>query len=175
MAIRLLRHGAVEREYQGRYIGWSDIPLDKKQFNKDIKELQGVKFDRVFSSTLSRCVDTLKLLGFRDFTLDERIKEVKFKDYIESKSFDEISQRDDFDSSYLDSLNSWHNYIASESKEAFRGRIESFLNELNPNEEILICTHGGVIREILLMCGYKEYINLDYLSVVEVDLNSMKL
>ena len=168
MAIRLLRHGAVERRYQGRYIGWSDIPLDREQFNKDIKELQGVKFDRVFSSTLSRCVDTLKLLGFRDFTLDERIKEVKFKDYIESKSFDEVSQRDDFDSSYLDSLDSWHNYIASESKEAFRARIESFLNELNPNEEILICTHAGVIREILSIYNYDINIDLGYLSVVKI-------
>ena len=48
----------------------------------------------------------------------------------------------------MKSKKSWHQYICLESLEDFKMRIESFISDLPQNKEILICTHGGILREI---------------------------
>ena len=169
MALTLIRHAAVPKEYRGRYIGWSDISIDIESFNKQtVEKIQHKHFQQVYSSDLSRCTDTLKLLGFEEFDTDRRLREVRFKDWAECKSFDEISQREDFNESYLESMERWHKYIAYESLKEFRSRIESFLSETDSQKEILICTHAGVIREILSIHGYDTNIEIGYLSMMEL-------
>jgi len=148
LAIIFLRHAKVQRCFQKRFLGWSDVDIDKSLFEfQKVEVLKKREFNYVFASNLKRTWQTLELLD-KDFLVDERVNEVKFKDEIELKSFDEISQFDTFKSSYLDSLESWHRFVAKESLEEFRSRIESFLNSLDRSKEILVCTHAGVLREI---------------------------
>ncbi len=170
MAITLLRHAPVPKEYRGRYIGWSDIPIYTKSVNTEaVNMIKNQTFEQVFSSDLSRCTDTLKMLGFKDFITDKRLREVKFRNWAECRSFEEISRREDFSQSYLKSMESWHRYIADETPEEFRTRIESFLSELDANSNILICTHAGVMREILSILGYSdEHIDISYLSSIKI-------
>ena len=167
MALTLLRHASVPKRYQGCYIGWSDIEIDRATIQSN--PLKNKLFDAIYSSDLVRCIDTLKQLRFSDFIIDKRLREVRFKSWAEGKSFDEISKRADFSESHLESFDSWHRYIADESKVEFRARIESFLSELDNTKEILICTHAGVIREILSIYGRDTNIKIDYLSVIEIN------
>jgi len=113
VAIVLLRHAPLYIEYQGRYNGWSDIDIDISLFDRSkCRDILDREFDYIYSSDLKRCLHTLELLGFDNIIQDKSLREVRFKEHIEGKSFEEISKRDDFKESYLDSIESWHNYIS---------------------------------------------------------------
>lgn len=167
MAIVLLRHAPLAIEYQDRHNGWSDIDIDISLFEKSrCSDILDREFDYIYSSDLKRCVHTLELLGFDNIIQDESLREVRFKEHIEGKSFEEISKRDDFKESYLDSIESWHNYIADESLEEFEGRIESFLSKIDRDSDTLICTHAGVIYKIYEILDIKLDKRVDYLDSI---------
>jgi alpha-ribazole phosphatase/probable phosphoglycerate mutase len=148
-------------EYHGRTIGHTDISIDLTLFNAIALPMP---YDAIYSSDLRRCTQSLETLGYLDFTTDERLREVTFKKHFEGKSFEEIERMEEYDPSFLESQESWHTFICEESREHFRRRIETFLGELHPHKNILVCSHGGTIREILSLLksepkslGYLEY------------------
>lgn len=146
MALTLLRHAPPPPAYQRRYLGHTDIAIDPACF-EPIRLPRA--YDTIYSSDLSRCTQTLEALGYVDFRTDDRLREVRFKDRFEGKSFGEIERMEEYDPSALESHERWHAFVCDESIDAFRGRIGAFLSELPADREILVCTHGGVIREIL--------------------------
>ncbi len=146
MSLTLLRHAAPPIEFHGRTIGHTDIPIDLTLFNPITLPLT---YDLIYSSDLNRCTQTLEQLGYRDFQTDERLREVRFKEQFEGKSFDEIERMEEYSPRFLESQDKWHNFVCDESVEAFRGRISSFLDDLPRDQNILICTHGGTIAEML--------------------------
>jgi alpha-ribazole phosphatase/probable phosphoglycerate mutase len=161
MVLTLLRHAAPSAEYHGRTIGHTDIPIDPELFGSAAFPCS---YDVIYSSDLRRCTQSLEALGYPDFTTDERLREVAFKKHFEAKSFEEIEQMEEYDPSFLKSQESWHTFICEESIEHFRRRIETFLEELPLDKNILICSHAGTIREILSLLksepkrlGYLEY------------------
>jgi len=163
MAITLLRHAAVARELQGCYLGWSDVSIDEELFDaRRVESLKKSHFDSIISSDLLRCRQTVEKLGKR-FRTDRRLREVKFKSHIEGKRFAEIEKLESYDEKYLISESSWHSYICEESKVSFRTRIEGFLSTLPKSKEVLLCSHGGTIKEIMAILG-KERETLDYLE-----------
>ncbi len=148
MGVTLLRHGAVPEKYQKRYLGWSDIGIDKKLFNmKKVEHLKSKKFDLVYCSALKRTAQTLKMIGFEPI-IDSRLNEVRFKDEVELKSFAELEKLSSFKIEYLDSYDKWFEFISKESQKEFMQRVKSFMLELPKNRDILICTHWGVLREL---------------------------
>lgn len=146
MVLTLLRHAPPPIAYQGRYIGHTDIPIDSELF---IPITLPLTYDRIYSSDLCRCIQSLDQLGYQDFQTDERLREVRFKEAYEGKSFDEIERMEDYHPAFLESQERWHSFVCDESVEEFRGRIASFLDDLPREENILVCTHGGTIAEIL--------------------------
>lgn len=170
MELTLLRHAPPAVDYHGRYIGHTDIPIDETLFKRDKTEpLSNQDFDRIYSSDLKRCIQTFKTIGIHSFTIDSRLKEVRFKPSIEGKTFSEIEAMDSFNPDALDSKESWHRFVCDEPIEVFQARIESFLNELPKEGNVLICAHGGTIAMILsllnpaLLDGPLGY--LDYITV----------
>lgn len=152
MELILLRHGAVAEAYQKRYLGHTDIPIDPELFDAEkLSPLLGVPYDRVYSSDLSRCTETLGMMGISDYAVDPRLREVCFKKEIEGKTFAQIETMEGFDPCSLESMENWHAFVCEEPFETFRQRIRDFLEELSRNETILICTHAGTIREILAL------------------------
>ena len=86
MAITLLRHASLAKEHQGRYNGWTDLPIDKTLFNaKKVALLSKQKFDEVYASDLIRCTQTLEMMGIEEYISDERLREVRFKAEIEGQ------------------------------------------------------------------------------------------
>lgn len=170
MELTLLRHAAPYQAYHGCYNGHTDIPIDTALFEHGkIQTLLHRSFDRIYSSDLQRCTQTLTMMGVTAFTTDIRLREVCFKPSIEGKSFSQIEALEDFDPHALDSKETWHPYVCDESLPVFQARVQSFLNELNPNENILICTHGGTINMVLSLLnptvadtslGYLEHITI---------------
>jgi len=146
MSLTLLRHAPLNQEYQGRYIGHTDLPIDPALFAPITLPLT---YDSIYSSDLRRCTQTLEQLGYQKFQTDERLREVRFKAHFEGKSFQEIEQMEEYNPRFLESEEQWHDFICDESVEAFRGRIGSFLADLSCEQNILICAHGGTIAEIL--------------------------
>lgn len=150
MVLTLLRHASPAVEYRGCYNGHTDIPIDVALFEQDkIQPLANRPFDRIYSSDLQRCTATLEMMGITAFITDSRLREVRFKPSIEGKTFSQIEASEDFDPRALDSREAWHHYVCDESLPSFRTRIQSFLDELDGHENVLICSHGGTIRMIL--------------------------
>lgn len=61
----LLRHGESQWNRENRFTGWVDVPLSPRGVEEAIqagKKLQGFRFDRAFTSMLSRANDTLRLV-----------------------------------------------------------------------------------------------------------------
>jgi broad specificity phosphatase PhoE len=168
MTLYLLRHAQVQNDYKNCYNGWIDVDIEL--FNTQIKDIQNISFERVISSTLQRCKHTLDYLGYTNYEVDERIKEIKFKSFIEGKSFAQINPP----SFALKDMQSWYNYTCDESINSFRERVNSFLKTLH-GENILICTHAGTIRMILSIIHNEDFLdqfdkNIDYLDLIKVSI-----
>jgi broad specificity phosphatase PhoE len=162
MAITLLRHAAVPKYYQQRYIGWSDILIDKDNIDyNNAKTIIKTDYDLIYSSDLKRCTDTLLLLGKNNFIASKELREVRFKDEIELKNFSQVQKLPSFKQEYLSDYRSWYRYICHESYNEFKSRIDNFLGSLPKDKKILICTHNGVIEYITdKKLGYLEYVIL---------------
>ena len=161
MSLTLLRHAPIPKAYHGKYNGHSDIPIDLTLFSPITLPQT---YDLVYSSDLCRCTQSLEALGYSDFTTDKRLREVRFKEEFEGKTFEEIEKMESYNPRFLESQTLWHNFVCDETLEQFRGRITSFLDDLPPKQNILICSHSGTIQEILSLLqrvperlGYLEY------------------
>lgn len=149
-----LRHGETEYNRKGLFQGQIDIPLSevgREQAKAAQEELLGksLRFDKIFSSPLTRAIETAELLTGEKretFFLDERLKEICFGQY-EGTDFRDpdspIHRFNDDPASYVPTG-------GAESFEEVLTRTDSFLNDLKKESgRILISTHGGVIRSFL--------------------------
>ena len=147
MNLYLLRHTKVHVP-AGTCYGHSDVAL-ASSFSEErehiLKKLEGIVFDKVFSSPLIRCKLLAEAIA-ANYLLDERLKELNFGDW-EGMEWEVISK--------TPQAQSWFgNFIeeacpAGESYTQLLSRVSSFLGDLKKLqdcENILIVTHGGVIR-----------------------------
>lgn len=61
----LLRHGESQWNLENRFTGWVDIPLSDKgreEARAAGEKLKSYRFDRAFTSVLTRAIDTLKIV-----------------------------------------------------------------------------------------------------------------
>ncbi len=170
--ITLLRHAPLPIEYQKKYIGHSDINIDVTLIDKSkLNMINKEDYDLIYSSDLKRCTQTLDLFNL-NYTINKDLREVKFKDEIEKKSFEQIEQLNSYNEKYLDNIYTWYDYICEESFNQFKHRIDSFLNTLPKDKNILICSHKGTIRMIYSILKKQEFsaINLkvNYLEEIHI-------
>lgn len=157
--IYIVRHGQTDWNVEGRYAGRIDVPLNNKgieQARKIKKELESIKFDKVFSSPLIRAYETAQIIYNNSIVKDDRIIE-RFNGDLQGKLKSEIKDNIDFNSPNENKYN-------IESIEKFRGRIKSFFDEVTSDykrKNILVVTHAGV--GIYARCYFEgEPINKDY-------------
>ncbi len=177
MNIYIVRHGQTDYNVNGRYGGRIDVPLNKIGISEayNVKEkLNGIKFDKVYSSPLSRAYDTARIITDCDIIKDERIIE-RSNGELEGKLKSEISELPDFNNPNEKRYN-------IESITNFRKRINSFLDDIIncDAENILIVTHAGV--GIYIRCYFEgEPENSNYYSykinnceIIKYDVNVSK-
>ncbi len=169
MALTLLRHAALAPRHAHRYNGWTDISIDDDLFDeKEISILKRIDFDFVYSSDLSRCMQTLERMEIDDYFTDARLREVRFRDEIEGLNFNEIEKLPSYKKEYTDHRDRWHQYICQEHPALFEARIRSFLKDLPKDKELLICSHGGTLQKMMALLGYAKQ-NIDYLEWIRID------
>lgn len=153
VSVYLLRHGSTGAD--GRFIGSTDLPLSERG-REQVEHIQPLieklRFDTVFCSPMTRCVQTLEHLNLdARIEMIENLKEVHFGKW-ENLSYEEVSR------SHPDSILDWqHNpttfrFPDGESLVAFTNRLESVKQKITDqiHDKLLIICHGGVIR--ILIC-----------------------
>lgn len=148
--------GQNEPKCQGR----ADIPLNQKGINQaklTAIALKDIKFDKVLCSPLKRAIQTCKIIysGNALVEIDERLIERDFGEF-------EGLTRDQFDFYDFCNENSTQKFVKAESIEDVKKRVFSLLDELkeNPNQNVLIVSHGGV--GCVIMSYFYEVPNGNY-------------
>lgn len=144
MKIYIIRHTSVDVPF-GTCYGQTDVPL-KSTFEEEAaavkKELEGISFDKVYASPLTRCRKLVEYCGYSNVTFDDRLKEINLGDW-EMKLFTEIDDP---------KLKEWYaDYLHTRptNGESFMDqlkRVSDFLDEIRKESygTVAVFAHGGV-------------------------------
>ena len=144
MTVRLwlVRHGSTDWSDQGRFNGWTDVPLNgrgRAEAARLAGSLATRRFAGVWSSDLARAVETARL-SVGAATPDRRLRELNFG-AIEGRTWDECPPQIRRELLAFDSFAA----AQGESVQDLMSRVAAFVEEL-PAGDHLLFTHGGVIR-----------------------------
>jgi broad specificity phosphatase PhoE len=143
--VYLVRHGETEWSLSGQHTGTTDLPLTEngKKVAREVGEkLAGHTFAAVWSSPLSRAVETARLAGFKDVRLDDRLREWDYGEY-EGKTTPEIrATRPDW---FL-----WRDGSpGGESAEQVGARADGLVRDIRRVDgDVLLFAHGHILRVI---------------------------
>lgn len=188
-SIYIVRHG--EAEWNVKHLvqseGRGDTPLTKfgrKQADDLAKVLKGIPFDAVYSSHLKRALQTAQVIA------DNRDLKVKISSDLRERSFgkfvgmnvdDLLSLYKNFDDLTIDQK---LNYKLDENEESFTEGYKRFFNALHKiateymGKNILIVTHGDMIRGLLIRNGYgdfKQVGGIDNCGYVKIQIQGQKI
>ncbi|MCR5402435.1 MAG: histidine phosphatase family protein [Butyrivibrio sp.] len=157
MKIYVTRHGQTDYNKTRKMQGRTDVPLNKvgiEQAKRRRESIGDIKFDAVYSSPLSRAVQTAQIIGnvARDKIItDERIIEADFGSY-ELRNYYNVGLAM---MSYWSFPEIFPAPAGVETLKQMIDRTSSFLKELEQKdyETVLVACHGGIIRPIR---GYLE-------------------
>ena len=150
----LVRHGQSTWNAVGRWQGWADPPLSptgEDQAREASANLDGTRFGAVASSDLQRARTTAEVLaeglGLGAVAVDAGLRERDVGDW-EGFTGDEIDQR------WPGLRDAWRrgdvpNPPNGEQNPAIVERVLAALGRLDadhPDDDVLVVTHGGVIR-----------------------------
>ncbi|MDR1918231.1 MAG: alpha-ribazole phosphatase [Tannerellaceae bacterium] len=153
MKITLIRHTSVDVP-PGMCYGQTDVPL-KASFEQEAElvaqALQGLSFDKVFTSPLSRCVRLADYCGYAGAQRDDRLKELNFGRW-EMQAFEEI------DDPHLQVWMDDYFNVPTPDGESFRMQLErliDFFEDLKdqPYRHVAIFAHGGILTCAQLYSG----------------------
>ena len=180
----LVRHALTVDNQKSRLSGHIDSSISeegKEQIDKITNYLKDFDIDKIYTTTSSRTKDTVKKLSeLKSIEIIEKesLKEISFGDF-EGLTFDEI--KDKYPKEFQDMIEKGYEYKYpnGESLIDSYNRVCIELDNIisnNDNRTILICSHGGTIRNIityLISNSYKYHWNFKIdnasVSVVEVD------
>lgn len=171
----LVRHGETDWNVKGLVQGHSDISLNEKgrwQAKELAKKLASVKFAAGFSSDLVRAKETAEIIAIKHKINIITLKALRERAFgrLEGKSWKDESK----DTQKLAQL--WHklgeltqeeikkhNLQGVETNDILMGRFIQALREISiayQGENVLVVTHGGVMRAFLLHIGYATKLEL---------------
>lgn len=146
--IVFIRHGQTDWNIISITQGREDIPLNETGINQAKKASRdlanalkktGFKFDRIYTSPLSRASDTAKMIssaiGNVPIVVDERLIERDFGNlsgmYYDKNSPTVLRDTDD---------------PSVETRQSLINRVNSLICEVKENENVLFVTHGAITR-----------------------------
>lgn len=168
--VHFIRHASIGKEYDGAYIGTTDIPLSdagKTELKKIDFEYSYPYATVVFSSPLKRCKETAKIIypNIEPLVIDE-LSEMNFGEW-EGKTAEELKDDDTF--------KKWLAGDTSvkpprgESNDNFTRRVcltfEQIVDGLmkTGSTDVTIVTHGGVIMTLLAVYGLPQAKPFDWI------------
>jgi broad specificity phosphatase PhoE len=161
----IVRHGETEWNVKKIIQGHEDIPLNKKgeaQAKKLAKKLRHIKFDAVFSSDLIRSKRTAEIIILEKklaVQTTKALKERYFGKY-QGRSFSVNNEMTKLINNLKMVIGPGAKEV--ESDEKIISRLTTFLREVAAayvNKTILIVSHGGPMRTLLIHLGFATYDN----------------
>lgn len=166
----LVRHALTVDNQKSRLSGHIDSSISeegKEQIDKITNYLKDFNIDKLYITTSSRTKDTVKKLSeLKSIEIIEKesLKEISFGDF-EGLTFDEI--KDKYPKEFQDMIEKGYEYKYpnGESLIDSYNRVCIELDNIisnNDDRTILICSHGGTIRNIityLISNSYKYHWN----------------
>ena len=157
--IYIVRHGETDWNKEHRIQGHQDIPLNE-QGRRDAKKaknkLKNVNFDVVFSSPLSRALETAKIITDHDIIIAKRLIERGNGQLEGCNNLDIIKSIPWNEEKVIE--------YGVEPISELRERVNSFLDEIVNNykdKNVLIVTHAG--NGIQIRCYFEgEPVDGDY-------------
>jgi len=162
--IHLIRHAMTSESQEGKYIGHTDVPLSEA----GVAQLESMKeeyiypvADVVFSSPLSRCTDTARILypEAQIVTIDELI-EYNFGEF-EGRTAEELHEKEELFDDWLRGERDVEPPFGESNADfakrvctAFAAIAEGIMKA--GTEDTVIVTHGGVIMTLLSAYGIPE-------------------
>lgn len=166
MNLYFVRHGETEKNKSKCYYGSLDVELTNNgilQAEKAGKLLENIDFDKVYASEKKRAIKTAEiLLENKKYELltDARINERDFGDF-EGKDHKQLEKL--YPEEWKQWCEDWKNVSppGGESYIELYNRVKNYMNDIlkSKDENILIVTHGGVIRSIYcyILGGNMDY------------------
>ena len=158
----LIRHGETDGNRTGVLMGSTDTPLNdhgRQQAAALSERVNALEVDAIFSSPLSRAVETATLVfgEERPIITDSSLQEFHFGDW-EGMHFADIAR--EYPDVWQMWLTDWEQtrIPGGEAFPAFRERVVSFVEEVvasHPGRRVALVSHGGCIRSVLahFFCG----------------------
>lgn len=150
MRVYVIRHGESENNIKKVRSGWDDVQLTEKgiaDVKKAGKFLEGISFDKVYSSDLQRAINTMKTaINPDEYEITEILRERNFGT-LEGTRFLDSS---DEDIQYMRKFG--YDKWGGEANKEFRERVKSFMQEKLETldcENVAVFCHAGWLREML--------------------------
>ena len=163
--IILVRHALTTDNEENRLSGHIDSSVSKTgkiQIDKLTSYLENMNIDKIYTTTSSRTKDTVKNISQMkciDLIEKDTLKEINFGDF-EGITFEEIkeSNPDEFEKMIKEGYH--YKYPNGESLVETYHRVSKEVDEIiedNKEQTVLICSHGGSIRNIITHLISKSY------------------
>ncbi|MEZ8192205.1 histidine phosphatase family protein [Vibrio sp. 1F279] len=170
--IYLLRHGKVEGE--AALNGLSDVLVNPDLQDRICGALikQDIAFDCVVTSPLRRCSDLANRYAQRmsvTLSVAPDFQEMNFGD-VDGVPFDELEDKwGMLETFWQDPAN--HQLTGAESLQSFHDRVTQAWSQLldDPSDNLLLVTHGGVIRILLAHCLDIDWKNPSLYSKLSIE------
>ncbi len=166
----IVRHGQSEHNVQHIVQGHLDSPLTEEGINqaRDLaNKLKDIKFSAVYSSDLLRAKRTAEIIGKEQQLAVKTNQLLRERNYgqwqgQESKIYNERIKQALADLKYLEPENRWQFKISEdvESDEEIVARFLTILREIaltHLGQQVLIATHGGLMRTLLMHLGWASH------------------
>ena len=181
----LVRHGKTICNEKGALSGLTDSVLSetgKLQSQKIADSLKDTNIDKIYTTPFKRTKETIsKLAEIKNIKVEEssQLNEINFGDF-EGLSFKDIEKNHPEEVQKMIKDGDKYKYPNGESLEDTFIRVKKEIDKIinnNENSTILICSHGGTIRNIisyLLSGDYKYHWNfkIDNGSITEIEINN---
>ncbi|MCF7502269.1 MULTISPECIES: histidine phosphatase family protein [Vibrio] len=170
--IYLIRHGKVEGK--AALNGFSDVLVKPEMQQRICESLaeQNLSLDCVITSPLRRCSDLANLYAKRKslpLSVDLEFQEMNFGE-VDGVAFDELDDKwSMLETFWQDPAN--HQLSGAESLQNFHDRVTQGWSQLLTcdSDNLLLVTHGGVIRMILAHCLDIDWKNPSLYSKLSIE------
>lgn len=163
--IYIVRHGQTDWNVKHIIQGHSDIPLNSKgeeQAKELAEKLADVRFDAAFSSDLIRARRTAEIISL------EKKLAVKTTQALRERYFGKFEGKDwqKYDKEIVTLLKKYRKVGYDQKKavmeidDSMISRVTTFLREIAvgyPGKNILMVSHGGLMRTLLIHFGFGTY------------------
>lgn len=178
MKLIVVRHGLTQTNQDGIINGRLDEPLaeeGKRQAEKLAEELASKNIEAIYSSPLKRASMTALPIADRikkPINIDRRIIEVDVGHFQQKTLEDTKKELGRILPDLLDEYKyDFRSTEGGESSEQVEARVKSFINDIKqlPYKEVLVITHGGILRWFHYICTGKKIGRRPNAEVLELE------